>query len=337
MKAIVCTKYGPPEVLKLREVRKPVPKDHEALIKVVVSTVTTGDCRIRRFDFAKWFWLPGRFLFGFTKPRKEIPGWELAGEIESVGKHVEHHKPGDVVLGFNKGVSFGGTNAEYKCLKESRLVKFDPKTISFDEAAAIPIGGLTALYFLRKAKTSKGNKVLINGASGGVGTYAVQIAKFMGAEVTGVCSKRNMELVKSLGAEHVIDYSIEDFTKNGMRYDIIFDTVDKTSFFRCRESLCENGRFLTIEWPFLLALWTSLFSKRKVIIGMAPDKREDLIYLKELVESKRVKPIIDKTYPLEDAVEAYRYVDTGRKRGNVLLIIDSVRHNFLRKSFKPAL
>jgi NADPH:quinone reductase-like Zn-dependent oxidoreductase len=328
MKAIVCTKYGPPEVLKLKEVKKPVPKDHETLIRVVVSTVTTGDCRIRRFDFAKWFWLPGRFLFGFTKPRKEIPGWELAGEIESVGKQVEHYKRGDTVFGFNKGVSFGGTNAEYKCLDEGRLVKFDPKTISFEEAAAIPIGGLTALYFLRKAKASKGHKVLINGASGSVGTYAVQIAKYFGAEVTGVCSSRNLELVKSLGADYVIDYSKEDFAKYGKKYDIIFDTVDKTSFFKCRESLLENGRFLTIEWPFLLSLWTSLFSKRKVIMGMAPDRTEDLIYIKELIETRKLKVVIDKTYPMEEAVEAYRYVDTGRKRGNVLLRINSESPNF---------
>ena len=327
MKAIVCTKYGAPEVLRLKEVKKPVPRDNEALVKVFVSTVTTGDCRIRRFDFAKWFWLPGRFILGFTKPRKEIPGWELAGVIESVGNEVEHFKVGDNVFGFNKGISFGGTNAEYKCLPVNRLVKFDPNTISFDEVAVIPIGGLTALYFLRKAKTSKGKKVLIIGASGSVGTYAVQLAKFFGAEVTGVCSTRNMELVKSLGADEVIDYSKEDFTKNVKKYDIIFDTVDKSSFFRCKKSLRDKGLFLTVDWPFLIGLWTSLFSNKKVIIGMAPDRIEDLIYIKELVESKKIKPVIDKTYPLEEVVEAYRYVDTGRKRGNVILKINSESNN----------
>ena len=212
-------------------------------------------------------------------------------------------------------------------LTASRLIKFNPNTISYHEAAVIPIGGLTALYFLRRAKTSTGKKVLIIGASGSVGTYAVQLAKLFGAEVTGICSTRNLELVKSLGADEVIDYSKEDFTKNGKKYDIIFDTVAKSSFFIIKRSLKGKGLFLTVDWPFVLAIWTSLFCNKKVIIGMAPDRIEDLIYLKELVESKKVKPVIDKTYPLEEAVEAYRYVDTGRKRGNVTLKIHSANRN----------
>ncbi len=321
MRAIVCTKYGPPEVLRLKEVNKPRPKNNEALIKVYVSTVTTGDCRIRSFTFSKWFWLPGRIMFGFTKPRKEIPGWELSGEIESTGKNVKLFKKGDKVFGYNKGVSFGGTNAEYKCLSKDRLVKLDLAKISYEEAAVIPIGGLTALHFLRKADTRSGQKVLIYGASGSVGTYAVQLAKYFGAEVTGVCSSKNFELVKSLGADNLIDYTKEDFTKQGQTYDIIFDTVSKTSFSHCKTSLKNKGIYLTVDWPLFQTIWTSLTSEKKIIMGMAPDKIEDLIYLKELVEMKKIKPVIDKSYPLEQAVEAYRYVDEGHKRGNVVITI----------------
>ena len=321
MRAIVCTKYGPPEVLKLKEVNKPRPKNNDALIKVYASTVTTGDCRIRSFTFAKWFWLPGRIMFGFTKPRKEIPGWELSGEIESTGKNVKLFKKGDKVFGYNKGVSFGGTNAEYKCLSKDRLVKLDLAKISYEEAAVIPIGGLTALHFLRKADTLSGQKVLIYGASGSVGTYAVQLAKYFGAEVTGVCSSKNFELVKSLGADNLIDYTKEDFTNQDQTYDIIFDTVSKTSFSHCKTSLKNKGIYLTVDWPLFQTIWTSLTSDKKIIMGMAPDKIEDLIYLKELVEMKKLKPVIDKSYPLEQAVEAYRYVDEGHKRGNVVITI----------------
>ncbi|MFC1731127.1 NAD(P)-dependent alcohol dehydrogenase [candidate division KSB1 bacterium] len=323
MKAIVCTKYGPPEVLQLKEVNKPSPKNDEALIKVYASTVTTGDCRIRSFTFAKWFWLPGRIIFGLTKPRREIPGWELSGEIESVGKDVKLFKKGDKVFGYNKGISFGGTNAEYKCLSEDRLVAINLAKLSYEEAAVISIGGLTALHFLRKGNIQEGQKVLIYGASGSVGTYAVQLAKYFGAEVTGVCSSRNFELVKSLGADNVIDYLKEDFTKKGQTYDIIFDTVSKISFSHCKSSLKQKGIYLTVDWPFLQVLWTSLTSNKKIIIGMAPDKIEDLIFLKDLVEKKKIKPVIDKTYPLEQAVEAYRYADKGHKKGNVVINVFS--------------
>lgn len=323
MKAIVCSKYGPPEVLKLKEVIKPKPKNNEALIKVYASTVNTGDCRIIRFDFAKWFWLPGRIIFGLTKPRKNIPGWELSGEIESVGKDVKRFKKGDKVFGYNKGISFGGTNAEYKCLSEDRLVSIGLTKMSYEEAAVLPIGGLTALHFLRKANTKTEHKVLIYGASGSVGTYAVQLAKYFGAEVTGVCSSKNFEMVRSLGADKVIDYSKEDFTKNGQTYDIIFDTVSKISFSYCKSSLKQKGIYLTVDWPFLQVLWTSMTSNKKIIMGMAPDKIEDLKYLKDLVEKKKIKPVIDKTYPLEQAVEAYRYVDKGHKKGNLVITIFS--------------
>jgi NADPH:quinone reductase-like Zn-dependent oxidoreductase len=321
MKAVVCTGYGPPEVLKIKEVQKPVPRKNEALIKVIASTVTTGDCRIRSFTFAPWFWFPGRVMFGFTKPRKEIPGWELSGVIESIGPEVSKFREGDTVFGYNKGVSFGGTNAEYKCLEEDRLVAYDPAVISHNEAAVIAIGGLTALYFIRRAGVREGQKLLIYGASGSVGTYAIQLARLFGAEVTAVCSSGNFDLVKSLGARHVVDYRTEDFTENGRTYDIIFDTVSKTSFSRCKKSLDKKGIYLTVDWPFLLALWRSIVGNKKIIFGMAPDRTEDLVYLKELVESKKLKPVIDRTYPLEEAVEAYRFVDRGHKRGNLVLTV----------------
>lgn len=322
MKAIVCTKYGPPDVLQLKEVDKPSPKPNEVLIKIHTSTVTTGDCRIRSFTFASWFWLPGRIMFGITKPRKEIPGWELSGEIESTGKNVTQFKKGDKVFGYSKGVSFGGTNAEYKCLSQDRIVTIDLSRISYEDAAVLPVGGLTALYLLRKANVEVGQKVLIYGASGSVGTYAVQLSKYYGAEVTGVCSSRNFELVKSLGADTVIDYTKEDFTKNGLTYDVIFDAVSKISFHRCKDSLQKNGAYLTVDWPFLQRVWTSITSEKRILFGMSTDSNEDLIFLKELVEKGKLKPVIDRSYPLEEAVEAYRYVDQGHKKGNVIITVD---------------
>ncbi|UCE91329.1 MAG: NAD(P)-dependent alcohol dehydrogenase [Methanobacteriota archaeon] len=321
MKAIVCTKYGPPDVLQLKEVDKPSPKPNEVLIKIHTSTVTTGDCRIRSFTFASWFWLPGRIMFGITKPRKEIPGWELSGEIESTGKNVTQFKKGDKVFGYSKGVSFGGTNAEYKCLSQDRIVTIDLSRISYEDAAVLPVGGLTALYLLRKANVEVGQKVLIYGASGSVGTYAVQLSKYYGAEVTGVCSSRNFELVKSLGADTVIDYTKEDFTKNGLTYDVIFDAVSKISFHRCKDSLQKNGAYLTVDWPFLQRVWTSITSEKRILFGMSTDSNEDLIFLKELVEKGKLKPVIDRSYPLEEAVEAYRYVDQGHKKGNVIITV----------------
>jgi NADPH:quinone reductase-like Zn-dependent oxidoreductase len=259
-------------------------------------------------------------MYGFSKPRRKIPGNELAGEIEAVGKDVSHFKKGDQVFGIVWDVRFGGTNAEYICLPENE-VAIKPANMTYEEAAAVPIGGLTALVLLKKGKIQRGQKILILGASGSVGTFAVQLARYFGAEVTGVCSTRNLAMVKSLGADKVIDYTKEDFTRNGQTYDIIFDAVIKTSFSRCKHSLTPEGTFITVDWPLLQTLWTSLFDSRKVVIGIA-QQIEDLVFMKELIEAEEIKAVIDKTYPLEQIVEAHRYVEKGHKKGNVVITVE---------------
>jgi NADPH:quinone reductase-like Zn-dependent oxidoreductase len=322
MKAIVCTKYGPPDVLQLKEVEKPTPKEDEVLIRIYATTVTSGDARMRSFTWAPWFWLPGRIIYGLTKPRRTIPGNELAGEIEAVGKYVTRFRIGQQVFGIIWKTSFGLANAEYICLPEKCLAT-KPTNMTFVEAAAVPIGGLTALVLLRKGKIKSGQKVLILGASGSVGTFAVQLARHFGAEVTGVCSTTNIEMVKSLGAHKVIDYTKDDFTKNGQTYDIIFDAVMKTSFSKCKSSLIPRGVFITVDYPLLQALWTSIAGKRKVVFGIA-NRIEDLVFLQELIEAGKLKSVIDRSYPLEQTAEAHRYVDKGHKKGNVVI---TVGHN----------
>ncbi len=328
MKAIVCTKYGPPDVLQLKEVEKPIPKDNEVLIKIFATTVSSGDYRIRSFKVNPLMWLPMRIVMGFRGPRKKILGFALAGEIESVGKDVKLFKEGDQVFG-NTGFGFGAY-AEYRCLPEEGELLIKPANMTYEEAASIPFGGPTALHFLRKGNIQSGQKVLIYGASGAVGTSAVQLAKYFGAEVTGICSTTNLELVKSLGADKVIDYTREDFTQSGETYDIIFDTVGKSPFSGCVRSLKKKGfylRALHMELsPLVQGLWTGVTSSKKVIGGIAADKKEDLIFLKELIEAGKIKPVIDRRYPLEQTAEAHGYAEKGHKKGNVVITVEHRHH-----------
>jgi len=328
MQAIVCTKYGPPDVLQLKEVEKPTPKDNEVLVKVCATTVAAVDCEMRRFNkFPLWMWLPGRIIVGITGPRRKILGHELSGEIEAVGKDVTLFRKGDQIFAAT-GNSYGA-HAEYKCLPEDGALARKPANMTYEKAAAVPVGGGTALHFLRKAKIQSGQEVLINGASGSIGTFAVQLAKYFGAEVTGVCSTANLELVKSLGAEKVIDYTREDFTKTGLTYDIIFDAVGKSSFSRCKNSLKPEGIYLATIPSLGLMLqmsWTK-FGRKKAMFtaaGFAPsnEKRENLDFLKELIEAGEIKPVIDRRYPLKQIVEAHKYVETGHKKGNVVITLD---------------
>ncbi|MFC1921712.1 NAD(P)-dependent alcohol dehydrogenase [Chloroflexota bacterium] len=330
MKAIVYTEYGPPEVLQLKEVEKPTPMDDEVLIKIFATAVTTGDANARGFTHVP----PGfgplpRLMFGITGPRKPIIGADLAGEIEAAGKDVNSFNKGDQVYGID-GNNLG-SYAEYVCRSEDGALALKPANMSYEEAAAVPFGACTALYFLReKANIQSGQKVLINGASGGVGIYAVQLAKYFGTEVTGVCSTKNLELVKSLGADKVVDYTKEEFTQNGETYDIIFDVVGgKISFSKCRNSLKQNGFFLAVAGGLKEAiqmLWTSVVGSKKVIFGggMASERKDYLLFLNELIEAGKIKAVIDRHYPLEQTAEAHRYVEEGHKRGNVVI---TVEHN----------
>jgi len=321
MKAIVCTKYGPPEVLQLEELTKPAPKGEEILVRVYATTVTSGDRRVRSFTVPRLFWLPGRIALGFEKPRRPILGMEFSGEIKAIGKDVRRFKVGDQIFG-STGHSFGAY-AEYCCMPEDGVVAIKPANLTYAEAAAIPFGGRTALYFLRKGDIQRGQRILINGASGAVGAYAVQLAKYFGAEVTGVCSTANVATVKSLGADEVIDYTNEDFANSGHTYDIIFDVVGKTTFSRCKSSLKKNGFYLhtVMMLPGLKGLWYSMTTGKKVVGGTPSEESESLDFLRELIETGKIKPVIDRCYPLEQIVEAHRYVDKGHKRGNVAITI----------------
>ena len=326
MKAIVCTRYGPPNVLQLRDVTKPAPGDNEVLVRIFATTVSSGDVRIRSFNIPPLPWLPARIMFGLRKPRKQILGSAVAGEIEAVGKEVKRFKEGDQVFG---STNFGsGTLAEYTCIPEAGVLTIKPANMTYEEAAALFFGGHTALHFLRKGNIKSGQKVLIYGASGAIGTYAVQLAKYFGAEVTGVCSTMNVEMVNLLGADNVIDYTKEDFTKSGQTYDIIFDTVGKSSFAGCVRSLTKTGFYLRAVHmelsPIVRGLWTSMISAKKVVGGVASEKTEDLIFLKELFEAGKIKPVIDRKYPLEQSAEAHRYVEKGHKKGSVVI---TVEHN----------
>jgi len=331
MKAIVWTKYGPPDVLELKEVEKPTPRDNEVLIRIYAATVTAGDCEVRSLKFPLFLSLPMRIYMGLKKPRRTIiPGQELSGEIESVGKDVKLFRKGDKVFG-TTGFGFGAY-AEYICLHEESeemegVVVIKPANITYGEAAAVPTGGLEALHFLRKGNIRNGQKVLINGAGGSIGTFAVQLAKLFGAEVTGVDSKSKLDMLRSIGADQVIDYTKEDFTKNGETYDIIFDIVGKSPFSRSIRSLKKNGRYLLANpglSQMIRGLWTRISSSRKVIFGAANQKAEDLLFLGELIEVGKIKSVIDRRYPLEQTAEAHSYVETGNKKGNVVI---TVEHN----------
>jgi NADPH:quinone reductase-like Zn-dependent oxidoreductase len=308
MKAIVCTKYGPPEVLQLKEVEKPVPRKNEVCIKILATAVTASDCIVRGFKIPVWrpIGLMMGLALGFTKPRQPILGIVLAGEIESIGKDVKSFKKGDQIFGWDLFPAFG-TYAEYKCIPEKGMLTIKPTNMNYKEAAAVPYGGLMALPFLKKGNIQSGQKVLIYGASGSIGTSAVQLAKYFGAEVTGVCSTTNLDLVKSLGANKVIDYTKEDLPNRGESYDFIFDAVGKkkSSKFKlhCRKALARYGKYISVD-------------------DRDPGAHiEDLVLLKELVEAGKIKAVIDRCYPLEQIVEAHRYVDNGHKKGNVVLTL----------------
>lgn len=323
MKAIVYERYGPPEVLQLKEVEKPTPKDNEVLIKTHATTVTSGDWRVRSLNVPAGFGLIMRLVFGVSRPKQPILGTELAGVIESVGKNVRKFKVGDHVFAFSDAAM--GCHAEYKCMPQDGAIALKPANLTFDETAAISFGGTTALSFLRRGKLQRGESVLVNGASGGVGTAVVQLAKHFGADVTGVCSTANVELVRSLGASRVIDYTKEDFTQNGETYDVIVDTVGTAPFSRSKASLKEGGRLLMVlgGLPDMLQIpWVSMTSSKKIIAGPATGRAEDLRFLAELAEAGEFKPVIDRRYPFEQIAEAHRYVDTGRKRGNVIITLE---------------
>ncbi|TDE53272.1 NAD(P)-dependent alcohol dehydrogenase [Flavobacterium sp. GT3P67] len=318
MKAAVYNQYGPPEVLHVTQVEKPIPNKSEILLKITATAVNSGDCRLRKADpFAV------RFIFGLLRPKIKILGSVFSGQVESVGEDVKHFKVGDFVFG-HTDMSFG-TYAEYKCLPENASIALKPAAISHSEAAAIPFGGVTALHFIKKAEIKPEQKVLIVGASGAVGSAAVQLAKAYGANVTGVCSTVNMALVTSLGADKVIDYTKEDFTQNGETYDVIFDAVKAIAVSQSLKSLSKNGIMILSAAgmsEMLQGVWIAITSSKKVMTGVISHTAADIIYLKELIEAGKFKPVIDKTYSLEQIAEAHAYVEKGHKKGNVVISIN---------------
>ncbi|MFZ3382486.1 MAG: NAD(P)-dependent alcohol dehydrogenase [Candidatus Methanoperedens sp.] len=331
MKAVVCTKYGPPDVLHLEEVTKPAPKDNEILIRVHATSVNYGDIIARnfreisprKFNMPLFFWVFAKIAFGLRKPRINILGSEFAGEIESAGKDVKSFKQGDKVFGY-LGQNMGAY-AEYICMPENGCVAIKPANMTYEEAAVVPYGAIMALNLLSKMNIQSGQKVLVNGASGGIGSAAVQIAKYLGAEVTGVCSTPKLEFVKSLGADKVIDYTKEDFTQSGETYDLIFDILGKSSFSRSKRSLKQNGRYLLASFKMrqlFQMLCTGLIGGKRVICALAPGSKEDLITVKGYIEEEKIKAIIDRCYPLEQASQAHRYVEDGHRKGSIVITVE---------------
>ncbi len=315
MKAIICTAYGGPEVLKLQEIEKPVAKNNDVIIKVRATSISSGDARMRRADpFVI------RLIFGFTKPRKKVLGVVLAGEVDSIGKDVTKFKVGDAVFG-TTGMRFGA-HAEYASVAEDGVLALKPNNLSFEEAASIPFGGTASNHFLRLANIKKGQQVLIYGASGALGSSAIQLAQQYGAEVTGVCGTGNMKMVKDLGADYVIDYTQNDFTKNGIQYDVIYDTVGKVAFPSSLNALKKGGIMLLASATMglmLRAAFTSLFGNKKIVSGVIKETAEDMEYFKKLVDAGQLKPVIDKIYPLSQFAEASAHVDGGHKKGEIII------------------
>jgi NADPH:quinone reductase-like Zn-dependent oxidoreductase len=334
MKAIVYTEYGPPEVLHLKELEKPNPKEDQILIRIYATSVGYGDLVARnfkeisprKFNMPFLFWLMSKIFFGIRKPKITILGSEFAGEIEAVGRHVKSFKQGDQVFGY-LGQSMGAY-AEYLCMPEEGVLAIKPANMTYEEAAVVPMGAIMALYLLKeKGNIQPGQKVLVNGASGGIGSAAVQIAKYFGAEVTGVCGTPRLEFVKSLGADKVIDYTKEDFTQSGETYDLIFDVLGKSSFSRCKGSLTQNGRCLYASFKMkqlFQMLWTSMIGGKKVICALAPGSTEDLISVKELIEAGKIKSIIDRSFPLEQVAAAHQYAEKGQKKGHIVITVKHI-------------
>lgn len=322
MKAVVCTNYGPPEVLRMQEVEKPRPADDEVLVKVHATTVSMGDFRIRSFSVPSLVWLPARVALGITRPRRNILGIELAGEIEAVGRNVRRFNAGDRV--FAATLQGFGAYAEYRCIAENGPIAAMPGNLSYEEAAAVPIGARTALHYLKKAELRAGQQILIYGASGSVGTYAVQLAKYFGANVTAVCSTRNLDLVRSLGADTLIDYTVADFSNTANRYDVVFDTVGKAHFGNCMKVLEDGGTFLncTPVVPGVEIMRARWSGTKQLVLGEAPpETAEALDFIAQLLAAGKIRVVVDRRYKFHEMVEAHRYVDQGRKQGNVVVSI----------------
>jgi NADPH:quinone reductase-like Zn-dependent oxidoreductase len=322
MRAAIYTRYGKPEVLHLAEVPKPIPADDEVLIRVHASTVSAPDVRCRGFIVPRSFWIPARLALGVLKPKRQILGGELSGEIEEIGKRVTRFKKGDQV--FAAALMRAGGYAQYTCLPETGVIALKPSNMTYEEAAAVPIGARAALHFLKKANIKPGQRVLVYGASGSVGTFAVQLAKYFGAEVTAVCSGANVELVRSLGADKAIDYTKESFAANAAYYDVIFVAVDKGSFADCMRALKPHGIYLNATTPVRTPpmRWAALTSGRSIVTGEHPPETADaLVFLKGLIEAGKLRAVIDRRYSLEQVAAAHRYVGLGHKKGNVVITV----------------